>query len=35
VLNKDKYESMSAAQKAVIDRHCSSEWELKIATPWA
>src|SRR5215212_3801844 len=34
VLNKDKYAAMSAAQKAVMDQHCSSEWALKIATPW-
>ncbi len=35
VLNKDKYGALSAAQKAVIDQHCSSEWALKIAAPWA
>jgi len=35
VINKDKYAAMSAAQKAVIDQHCTSEWALKIATPWA
>jgi TRAP-type C4-dicarboxylate transport system substrate-binding protein len=35
VLNKEKYASLSAAQKAVMDQHCSSEWALKIATPWA
>jgi TRAP-type C4-dicarboxylate transport system substrate-binding protein len=35
VLNKDKYAALSAAQKAVMDQHCSSEWALKIATPWA
>ena len=35
VLNKDKYEALSTAQKAVIDQHCSSEWALKIAAPWA
>ncbi len=35
VLNKDKYNAMSAAQKKVMDDHCSSEWALKIATPWA
>jgi TRAP-type C4-dicarboxylate transport system substrate-binding protein len=35
VLNKDKYSALSAAQKAVIDQHCSSEWALKIAAPWA
>ena len=35
VLNKAKYESLSPAQKKVMDQHCSSEWALKIATPWA
>jgi TRAP-type C4-dicarboxylate transport system substrate-binding protein len=35
VLGKDKYAALSAAQKAVMDQHCSSEWALKIATPWA
>ena len=35
VLNKDKYAAMSPAQKAVIDQHCTSDWALKIATPWA
>ena len=33
VLNKEKYEALSAAQKAVMDQHCTSEWALKIATP--
>lgn len=35
VMNKDKYESMSAAQKAVIDNHCTTEWAEKVVTPWA
>jgi len=35
VMNKDKYESLSAAQKKVIDDHCTTEWAEKIATPWA
>lgn len=35
VLNKDKYDALSAAQRAVMDQHCSSEWALRIATPWA
>jgi len=34
-MNKDKYESMSAAQKKVIDDHCNGEWAEKVATPWA
>jgi len=35
VLNKAKYDSLSPAQKKVMDDHCSSDWSLKIATPWA
>jgi TRAP-type C4-dicarboxylate transport system substrate-binding protein len=35
VLNKEKYGALSAAQKTVMDQHCSSEWALRIATPWA
>ncbi|MFM9426983.1 TRAP-type C4-dicarboxylate transport system substrate-binding protein [Variovorax sp. GrIS 2.14] len=34
-MNKDKYESMSAAQKKVIDDHCTSEWAERVAAPWA
>jgi len=35
VMNKAKYDGMSAAQKAVIDSHCTTEWAEKIASPWA
>jgi TRAP-type C4-dicarboxylate transport system substrate-binding protein len=35
VMNKAKYESMSASQKKVIDDHCTTEWAEKVATPWA
>ena len=34
-MNKDKYDAMSAAQKKVIDDHCTGEWAEKVATPWA
>jgi TRAP-type C4-dicarboxylate transport system substrate-binding protein len=34
-MNKDKYNSMSAAQKKVIDEHCNNEWAGKIGGPWA
>jgi len=35
VLNKDKYNALSAAQKKVMDSHCTTEWAEKIASPWA
>ncbi len=35
VINKTKYDGMSAAQKKVIDDHCTNEWALKVAAPWA
>ena len=35
VFNKAKYNRMSAAQKKVIDDHCTNEWALRIASPWA
>jgi TRAP-type C4-dicarboxylate transport system substrate-binding protein len=35
IMNKAKYDAMSAAQKRVIDDHCSNEWALKVAAPWA
>jgi TRAP-type C4-dicarboxylate transport system substrate-binding protein len=35
VMNKAKYEGMSAAQKKVIDDHCTTGWAEKIASPWA
>lgn len=35
VMNKGAYESMSDANKKVIDDHCTSEWSQKVATGWA
>src|SRR3954469_16877760 len=35
VMNNDKYNAMSAAQKKVIDDHCTSEWAEKIGSAWA
>jgi TRAP-type transport system periplasmic protein len=35
VMNKGKYDSMSAGQKKVIDDHCTTEWAEKVASPWA
>jgi TRAP-type C4-dicarboxylate transport system substrate-binding protein len=34
-MNKAKYDGMSAAQKKVIDDHCTPEWAEKVAGPWA
>ena len=33
VFNKGVYDQMSAAQKKVIDDHCTNEWSLKVAAP--
>src|SRR5260370_11419115 len=33
-INKAKYDSMSAAQKKVIDDHCNAEWAVKVAGPF-
>jgi TRAP-type C4-dicarboxylate transport system substrate-binding protein len=35
VMNQAKYNSMSVAQKKVIDDHCTTEWAEKVASPWA
>lgn len=35
VLNKDKYNGLSASQKKVVDEHCTSEWAEKVASSWA
>jgi TRAP-type C4-dicarboxylate transport system substrate-binding protein len=35
VFNQAKYNAMDAKQKKAIDDHCSSEWALKLAAPWA
>jgi TRAP-type C4-dicarboxylate transport system substrate-binding protein len=35
VFNKNTYNQMSAAQKKVIDNHCTNEWALNVAAPWA
>ncbi|MBI1778026.1 MAG: TRAP transporter substrate-binding protein [Proteobacteria bacterium] len=34
-MNRDKYEAMSPAQKRVIDDHCTTDWAVKVAGPWA
>ena len=35
VFNKNTYNQMSAKQKKAIDDHCTNEWALKVAAPWA
>jgi len=35
VMNKAKYEAMSAGQKKIIDDHCTNEWAQRIGDPWA
>jgi len=35
VMNQGRYDAMSAAQKKVIDEHCTTEWAEKVASPWA
>src|SRR6267154_4158700 len=34
-MNKAKYDAMSPAQKKVIDDHCTNEWAVKVASPFA
>src|SRR5258708_15283842 len=34
-MNKAKYDAMSPAQKKVIDEHCTTEWAVKVASPFA
>lgn len=34
-MNKAVYDGMSAAQKKVVDDHCTTEWAEKVAGPWA
>ena len=35
VFNKNTYNQMSAAQKKVVDNHCTNAWALRVAAPWA
>ncbi|HYM33333.1 MAG TPA: TRAP transporter substrate-binding protein [Candidatus Cybelea sp.] len=35
VMNKAKYDGMSANQKKIIDSHCTRDWAEKVAGPWA
>ena len=33
-MNKAKYNAMSLAQKKVMDDHCTTEWAVKVASPF-
>ena len=33
-MSKAKYDGMSAGQKKVIDDHCTTEWAVKVSSPW-
>ena len=35
IVNKNAYANMSPAQQKVIDEHCTTEWALRAAGPWA
>jgi TRAP-type C4-dicarboxylate transport system substrate-binding protein len=35
LMNKPKYDSMSPAQKKAVDDHCTTEWAVKVGSPWA
>jgi TRAP-type C4-dicarboxylate transport system substrate-binding protein len=35
VFNRAVYGQMSVAQKKAIDDHCTNEWSLRVAGPWA
>jgi TRAP-type C4-dicarboxylate transport system substrate-binding protein len=34
-MNKARYDGLGAAQRKVIDDHCTTEWAEKVAGPWA
>ena len=35
VMNKAKYDALAPDQKKVIDDHCTTEWAVRFAGPWA
>ena len=35
VFSPSTYARLSESQKKVIDNHCTNEWALRVATPWA
>ena len=34
VINKDKYNQMSARQKKAIDNNCTPQWAPNVSAPW-
>jgi len=35
IINKMTYEGMSPMQRKAIDEHCTTDWALRVASPWA
>ena len=35
VMNKATYEGLNEKQKAAVDSHCTTDWAVKVATPWS
>jgi TRAP-type C4-dicarboxylate transport system substrate-binding protein len=35
LVNKNTYQGMSAAQQKALDDHCTTDWALRAAGPWA
>src|SRR5262249_895901 len=35
IINKSTYEGMSPTQRKAIDEHCTTDWALRVASPWA
>jgi TRAP-type transport system periplasmic protein len=35
VMNKAKYDALAPDQKQVIDNHCTTDWAVRFASPWA
>jgi TRAP-type C4-dicarboxylate transport system substrate-binding protein len=35
VMSKQRYDGLTAAQRQVIDNHCTNDWAVKFASSWA
>jgi len=35
VMNKSRYDGLSAPQRQVIDNHCTTDWAVRFASSWA